>query len=60
MQILRGFSRVEVRDGQKPRIPIPTHIARNAGFVDGQLVEIKLMGAGPAQYIMVHKRRRAR
>ena len=60
MPLLRGFSRVEVRDADKPRIPIPTHIAREAGFVDGQLVEVKLMGPTGAQYVMIHKRTKAR
>lgn len=60
MQILRGFSHVIVENGKLPAIPIPKHLAREAGFTDGQLVEIKLMGAGPAQYVMIHKRTKAR
>ena len=60
MPLLRGFARVEAKDGKSPRIPIPSHIAREAGLVDGQMVEVKLMGSGPAQYVMIHKRRKAR
>lgn len=57
---MRGFARVEAKDGKSPRIPIPSQIAREAGFVDGQLVEVKLMGGGQAQYVMVRKRTKAR
>ena len=60
MPLIRAFSRVEAKDGKSPKIPIPTHIAREAGFQDGQLVEVKLMGLIGAQYVMIHKRRKAR
>ena len=60
MPLMRGFSKVKAEDGQNPQITIPAHIAREAGFTNGQLVEIKLMGPASAQYIMIHKRNKAR
>ena len=60
MPLIRGFSKVEAKDGENPKILIPSHIAREAGFRDGQLVEVKLMGPTGAQYVMIHKRRKAR
>lgn len=60
MPLMRGFSKVKAEDGENPQIPIPAHIAREAGFKNGQLVEIKLMGPASAQYIMIHKRDKAR
>lgn len=60
MPLMRGFSRVKAEDGGNPQISIPEHIAREAGFKDGQLVEVKLMGPASAQYVMIHKRGKAR
>ncbi|MDI6815368.1 MAG: hypothetical protein QMC90_04745 [Dehalococcoidales bacterium] len=60
MPLMRGFTRVVAEAGKNPQIPIPSHIAREAGFKDGQLVEVKLMGPASAQYVMIHKREKAR
>lgn len=60
MPLMRGFTKVEAEDGKDTKVPIPSHIAREAGFKDGQLVEVKLMGPASAQYVMIHKRTKAR
>lgn len=54
--LMRGFSRVD----DKGRIPVPKNMAREAQLQPGQLIEFKVMGAYPAQYIMVRPRRVAR
>jgi len=54
--LMRGFSRVD----DKGRIPVPKNMRREAQLQPGQLIELKVMGAYPAQYIMVRPRKVAR
>jgi len=56
MALMRGFSKVD-EDG---RIAIPKNIRREAGFEEGQVVEIKLQGPDIAQYITVKRRKAVR
>lgn len=56
MALMRGFSRVD----KEGRIYIPDNIRREAGFKEGQLLEIKVTGPNRAQYIIIHSRKEAR
>lgn len=52
MTLMRGFARVD----EKGRIPIPKNMAREAELKQGQLVELKIQGATPAQFLTIKKR----
>lgn len=52
---IRGFVRVDAEG----RIAIPEHIRRQAGLKSGQLVELKLTGAGQKD-VLVTARKAAR
>jgi len=52
MVLVRAFSRVE-KDG---KIKLPGNIKREAGIKEGQLVELKIVGAGKKKNILVSVR----
>lgn len=52
MTLIRAFSKV---DGQG-KIAIPAHIRTQAKLKIGQLVEIKLAGAGKAKNLIIFQR----
>lgn len=54
--LMRGFSRVE-KDG---KIRIPANIQRASGLKDGQLVELKVIGASKKKNILISARESAR
>lgn len=56
MTLMRGFSKVDAEG----RIPIPKNMRREAKLRPGQLVEIKVQGAAPAQFITVKARQTPR
>lgn len=53
MVLMRGFSRVD----ENGRIPIPKNMRREAKLEPGQLVEIKVQGPTPAQYLIIKSRK---
>jgi len=56
MVLVRAFSRVE-KDG---KIKLPDNIKREAGLKEGQLVELKIVGASKKKNILVSARSSAR
>lgn len=56
MTLMRGFSRVD----DEGRISVPKNMRREANLKPGQLVEIKVQGAAPAQFITIKARQAAR
>jgi len=56
MALMRAFSRVD-REG---RIAIPGNIRREGGLKEGQLVELKIVGAGAKKSILIIARKAAR
>jgi bifunctional DNA-binding transcriptional regulator/antitoxin component of YhaV-PrlF toxin-antitoxin module len=56
MALIRAFSKVE-KDG---RIKLPANIRRAAGLREGQLVEMKVVGAGRKKGILMTARDVAR
>jgi len=56
MVLVRAFSKVE-KDG---KIKLPDNIKREAGIKEGQLVELKIVGAGKKKNILVSARDSAR
>lgn len=56
MTLMRSFSKVD----EKGKILIPNNIRRETGLKPGQLVEVKISGPVQAQYIVIHKREKAR
>lgn len=56
MTLMRAFSRVD-KDG---KIKLPGNIQREAGIKDGQLVELKIVGASRKKNILVSARDSAR
>lgn len=56
MTLMRSFTKVD----DKGKIAIPSNISREAGLKAGQLVELKIAGPQRAQYVVIHKRERAR
>ena len=56
MTLMRAFSKVE-KDG---KIKIPDNIKREAGIKEGQLVELKIVGASKKKSILVSVRDSAR
>lgn len=56
MTLIRGFSRVDAEG----RIPVPKNMMREAKLLPGQLVEIKVQGAAPAQFITIKARQTPR
>ena len=56
MALMRGFSRVD----KEGKIPIPKNMARETNLAPGRLVEIKVQGATPFQFLIVKPRKAAR
>lgn len=56
LTLMRGFSKVD----EEGRITIPNNIRREVELKAGQLVEVKVAGAGQAQYVVIHKRKQVR
>ena len=56
MALLRAFSRID-KDG---RIKLPGNIQQAIDFKEGQLVELKIVGASRKKNILVSKRDTAR
>ena len=56
MALMRGFSRVDAEG----KIPIPKNMARETRLTPGQLVEIKVQGAAPFQFLVIKPRKAAR
>ena len=56
MTLMRGFSKVDVEG----KIPVPKNMARETKLTPGQLVEIKVQGATPFQYLIIKARKAAR
>jgi len=56
MTIMRAFSKVE-KDG---KIKLPANIQRATGLKEGQLVELKIMGASRKKGILITSREIAR
>jgi len=52
MTLMRAFSRVE-KDG---KIKLPDNIKREVGIKEGQLVELKIVGASKKKNILVSAR----
>lgn len=56
MVLLRGFSKVDAEG----KVPIPKNMARETKLAPGQMVEIKVQGATPFQYLIIKPRKAAR
>lgn len=56
MTLMRAFSKID-KDG---KIKLPGNIQREAGFKEGQLVELKIVGASKKKNILVSARNSAR
>jgi len=56
MALMRAFSKVD-KDG---KIKLPGNIQREAGLKEGQLVELKIVGASAKKSILITARRAAR
>jgi AbrB family looped-hinge helix DNA binding protein len=54
--LMRGFSKVD----KEGKIAIPGNIRREAGLKEGQLVELKIMGASAKKSILITARTSAR
>ena len=52
MTLIRAFSRVD----EQGKIPIPANIRTQAKLKPGQLVEIKLTGAGKAKNLIISQK----
>ena len=52
MTLIRAFSKVD----EQGKIPIPTNIRTQAKLKSGQLVEIKLSGAGKAKNLIISQK----
>jgi len=52
MTLIRAFSKVD----EQGKIPIPTNVRTQAKLKPGQLVEIKLSGAGKAKSLIISQR----
>ncbi len=52
MTLIRAFCRVD----EQGKIPIPTNVRTQAKLKPGQLVEIKLTGAGKAKTLVICQR----
>jgi len=53
MTLVRAFSKID----DQGKIPIPTNIRTQAKLKPGQLVEIKLSGAGKAKSLVVSQKK---
>ena len=56
MTLMRAFSKVD----KEGKIAIPSNIQREAGLKEGQLVELKIVGASKKKSILVSARSSAR
>ena len=56
MTLMRGFSRVD-KDG---RVVIPANIQRETNLKEGQLVELKVVGASKKKNLLITARSNAR
>jgi len=56
MTLMRAFSEVD-KDG---RIKLPDNIQREAGLKEGQLIELKIVGASAKKSILITARKNAR
>jgi bifunctional DNA-binding transcriptional regulator/antitoxin component of YhaV-PrlF toxin-antitoxin module len=56
MTLMRAFSKVE----KEGKIAIPGNIQREAGLKEGQLVELKILGASAKKSILITARKSAR
>jgi len=56
MTLMKAFSKVE-KDGE---IKLPANIQRAAGLKEGQLVELKILGASAKKSILITARKSAR
>ena len=56
MTLMRAFSKID-KDG---KIKLPGNIQREAGLREGQLVELKIVGASKKKNILVSARNSAR
>lgn len=55
MALMRAFSKID-----KGKIKLPGNIQREAGLKEGQLVELKIVGASRKKNILVSARNSAR
>jgi len=56
MTLMRAFSKVD----KEGKIAIPGNIQREAGLKEGQLVELKIIGASLKKSILITARKSAR
>ncbi|MGB6370004.1 MAG: hypothetical protein WBF68_03075 [Atribacterota bacterium] len=56
MTLMRAFSKVD----KEGKIAIPGNIQREAGIKEGQLVELKIVGASDNKNILITARKSAR
>ncbi len=56
MALMRGFAKVDAEG----KIPVPKNMARETQLKPGQMVEIKVQGATPMQYLIIKPRGAAR
>ena len=56
MTLMRAFSKVD----KEGKIQVPGNIRREAGLKEGQLVELKIVGASRKKNILVSARENAR
>ena len=56
MTLMRAFSKVD-KDG---KIKLPDNIQREAGLKEGQLIELKIVGASAKKNILITARKNAR
>jgi bifunctional DNA-binding transcriptional regulator/antitoxin component of YhaV-PrlF toxin-antitoxin module len=56
MTLMRAFSKVD----KEGKIAIPSNIQREAGLKEGQLVELKIIGASLKKSILLTARKSAR
>jgi bifunctional DNA-binding transcriptional regulator/antitoxin component of YhaV-PrlF toxin-antitoxin module len=56
MTIIRAFCKID----EQGKIPIPTNVRTQARLKPGQIVEIKLTGAGKAKNLVISQRENSR
>jgi len=56
MALIRAFSKVD----KEGRIALPGNIQRAAGLKEGQLVELKIVGASAKKSVLITARKAAR
>jgi len=56
MTLMRAFSKID----KEGKIKLPNNIQREAGIKEGQLVELKIVGASAKKGVLITARRAAR